>query len=50
MMITVESVDGTLVATLQDCGLDLLIITGEKNMDQGKKEVSTSTQETVWEL
>ena len=46
---TTKSVGGTLTATVQRYGQDLLITTKGKSMDQEKKE-NMFTQETVWEL
>ena len=50
MKIIVKNVDGTLIAGIQGCGLDLLTITMAKNMDQGRRKGSMCTQETAFVL
>ena len=47
MKITSINVVGTLIAVIQNCGLDLLIIIEGKNIAQGKDMENMSTQETV---
>ena len=49
-MIIIINVDGISIAMGQHCGLDPLIITEVKNMDQEKKLDNMFTQETMLAL